>query len=71
MTTREKFLDLCYVISKDNGHYDLWWEYIKIYEKDDDCELLKNKINNFIKRLNENDTDFLNMDVEKEIYDFV
>ena len=71
MTTKEKFSDLCHMISNDSGHYDFWWEYIKIYEDDDDFQILENKITNFIKCLNENDVVWLSKDIENEIYHIV
>lgn len=71
MTTKEKFTDICYNISNDNGKYDVWWEYLKIYENDNDYQVLKNKITNFINKLNEDDSKWLNKDVENEIFEMM
>lgn len=72
MTTKEKFTDLCYLISNDTGkHYDFWWNYLEIYENESDYNILKSKITNFVNHLNENDKDWVSKDIELEIYDMV
>ena len=72
MTTIDKFLDLCYLISNDTGEkFDIWWDYLKIYEKDDDYIILKNKITNFLKVLNEDHIKWMEKDIETEIYDLM
>lgn len=72
MTTVDKFLDLCYLISNDTGEkFDIWWDYLKIYENDDDYIILKNKITNFLKVLNEDNNKWMEKDIETEIYDLM
>lgn len=69
MTTIEKFVDLCYIISNDdNSEFSLWWDYLKIYENDNDYPILKEKITNFLKLLNENTTFWFDKEIETEIY---
>ena len=68
MTTIEKFTDLCYLISSKNGKFSFWWPYLDIYKCDDDYTILKQKIINFLEKLNENSTDWFEKDVEKEIF---
>lgn len=56
----------------DTGEkFDIWWDYLKIYEKDDDYIILKNKITNFLKVLNEDYIKWMEKDIETEIYDLM
>lgn len=69
MTTIDKFLDICYLISNDTGDkFDIWWEYLEIYKNDDDYQILKNKITNFLSSLNEDSNKWWDKDIESEIY---
>lgn len=33
---KDKFIDLCHLISNDNSEYDFYWEYLEKYENDPD-----------------------------------
>jgi len=71
MKTIEKFLDLCYLISNDDGKFDIWWEYLDVYKNDEDYIIIESKIKNFLIKLNENTENWMIKDIETEIFNLV
>ncbi len=69
-TIKDKFVEMCQMISGDSGEYVFWWDYMDIYEHED-YVILKSKMENLIKLLNENDTLLLNKDIETEIWEMI
>lgn len=65
---REEFASLCWGISKVNNEWHFWWELI---EGNENYNIYKNKMNNLLKLLNENEIDIINRDIEDEIYDMI
>lgn len=75
---KDKFIDLCHLISNDNGKYDFWWDYLEKYENDPDLPVLKSKMTNFLELLNNDvknnvlyENSFLMKDIETEIWDLI
>jgi hypothetical protein len=72
MKIEKKFLQLCYTISNDSGNkYEYWRELLENFSDDADYEVLKTKMNNFVKLLNEDDKIWFDKDVELEIFQMV
>jgi len=71
MKTKEKFVNMCHLISNDDGRYDYWWDDLEKYKYDEDFNILKTKMENILIILNENDSSILNKDIEDEIWDLI
>jgi hypothetical protein len=69
MNTLEKFGTICYSMYKKNNKWFYWEKLLESYSNEDDYDILKTKINNFIVLLNEKEDEYLNKDIETEIWD--
>lgn len=69
-TIKDKFVEMCYLISNDNDEYSFWWEYIDESNNEENL-ILKSKMTNLIKLLNENKEDVLYKDIETEIWEMI
>lgn len=68
-TIKDKFVEMCYLISSDNGEYGFWWDYMD--SKDIDYKILNEKMKNLIKLLNDDDKFLLDKDIENEIWEII
>ena len=66
---RKEFSSFCWGLTKVGDKWEFFWE---LFEKDDDKYInFKNKMNNLLILLNEDDSIILNKDIEDEIYDMI
>lgn len=64
---REEFASYCWGLTKEDNQWVFFWE---LFEKEGDKYVLfKQKMNNLLEKLNQDDTELLKMDIEKDIYD--
>lgn len=69
-TIKDKFVEMCQLISKDNGEYDFWWGYMDRFNEDEDFLILESKMKNFLSLLNENE-DVIKKDIETEVWEMI
>jgi len=66
---KNKFSELCWGLSKINDEWIYQWDLLD--DKEENYDIFKNKFLNLLNKLNENDSDILKMDIEKEIWNIV
>lgn len=64
---KEEFTKYCKGLVKENGV----WNFYSNLEKNENSELLLEKMGKFVDLLNINDSIYLNMDIQNEIYDLL
>lgn len=67
---KDKFVEMCYVVSKDIGEYTFWWDYMERFNGDKDYSILKNKMENLLSLLNKDET-ILEKDIQNELWEII
>jgi len=70
-TTKDKYCVICHTINKTDNGWNYWNKLLESYKDDSDYKLLKEKLDKTIKLLNDNESDIINMDVEKELWEII
>jgi len=66
---KKEFASLCWGLTKVNNKWEYYWHLL---EKDEPQYIIyKDKMNNLLNLLNENDQELLNKDIENEIWDLI
>lgn len=65
---KDEFLFLCYGLSKIDNEWKFYWGLLD--KKDKNYPILKNKFTNLLEKLNNDDSELINMELE-DIYENV
>jgi len=66
---KKEFVTFCWGLTKVGDKWEYYWELLE--KEGEQYILFKNKMNNLLKLLNENDTLILDKDIENEIWDII